>query len=59
MPEQASKIGATFLADSHDLYVVLETVDEYFEIYQIDLDSNDPSLIGPLIKYSFGEVGHE
>lgn len=59
MPRRASKIVATFLADSHDFYAVMETTDEYYEIYQIDLDSSDPSLIGPLIRYSFDEVGHE
>ena len=50
---------STFLADSHDLYVALETTDEYFKVYQIDLDSTDPKLFGPLISYSFDKVDHK
>lgn len=57
MPKNTSKAVATFLADSHDLYIVLETIDQYFEVYQIDLDSSDPKLLGPIVKYSFDEVG--
>ena len=49
MPVETSMILSTFLADSHDLYIALKTTDEIFKVYQIDLDSTDPNLIGPLI----------
>ena len=56
MPEKVSIISHTFLTDTHDFYVFVETSDEHFEIYTIDLDSPYPLVVGPILRYSFEKV---
>jgi len=46
-----------FLTDTHDLFVMCE-VDEGYEVYCIDLDSNHPLLEGPVLSYSSSTVKH-
>jgi hypothetical protein len=41
------------LTDTHDFFAHVETNDNHFETYQIDLDSADPRLSGPLARYHF------
>ena len=43
----------TFLTDTHDFFTILETIDDHYEVYTVNLDSPDPYLEGPLFKYSF------
>ena len=57
MPKNVSKISETFLTDTHDLYVVCETIEDFFEIYHVDLDEGDPSVGEPICKYPFSQVG--
>lgn len=58
-PTCITVILQTFLTDTHDFYAIVETQDEYFEVYHIDLDSHTPELNGPVIKYSFKDVKNE
>ena len=56
MPSNVTVIKHTFLTDTHDLFAHVETIDEYFETYHIDLDSSDPRIKGPLARYNFNIV---
>lgn len=58
-PAHITVILQTFLTDTHDFYAIVETQDEYFETYHIDLDQTEPRLNGPIIKYSFKDVNNE
>ena len=40
MPSNVSIIASTFLTDYQDCFIIVETNDEHFEVYQIDLDSS-------------------
>lgn len=51
-----SIISHTFLTDTHDFYVLVETLDDHFEIYTIDLDSHYPLVEKPILRYSFDQV---
>ena len=51
-------VNHTFLTDTHDLFAHVETNDEHFETYNIDLDSPDPRIEGPLARYHFNVVKH-
>ena len=57
MPAKVSRIVDTFLTDTHDMYTIVETYQEEFQIYHIDLDSPDPRLQGPIFEYGFDLVG--
>ena len=46
----------TYLTDTHDFFTILETLDDHYEVYTVNLDDPDPYLEGPLLKYSFSEV---
>lgn len=51
LPKHIVCCTQTFLSDTHDFYCMCET--EYgFELYNIDLDSPEPYLEGPLLQYS-------
>ena len=39
VPENVTVIVDTFLTDTHDMYIIAESEDDYFEIYHVDLDS--------------------
>jgi hypothetical protein len=56
MPEHVSVVNHTFLTDTHDFFAHVETNDQHFETYLIDLDSADPRLIGPVARYHFNLV---
>jgi hypothetical protein len=53
MPKHVTVVEDTFLTDTHDLYVIAETSEDTFEIYHINLDSQNPLLEGPILKYGF------
>ena len=57
MPENISSIAATFLTDTHDLYICAETADKFFEYFHLDLDDDNPMIEGPILRYSFKKVG--
>lgn len=57
LPAHVSIITHTFLTDTHDFYVTVETKEENFEVYTLDLDSADPTIQGPILKYPFDKVG--
>jgi hypothetical protein len=56
LPKIVSIISHTFLTDTHDFYCFVETLDDHFEIYTIDLDSHFPEVQGPILRYSFEKV---
>jgi hypothetical protein len=56
MPSHIKYISHTFLSDTHDFYCICETNNQMFEFYNIDLDSPDPVIVGPLLKYPFAKV---
>ena len=56
LPKHVTHVSHTFLSDTHDFYCICETEEEYFEFYNIDLDSEDPEIYGPLLKYNFNQV---
>lgn len=47
------------LTDTHDFFAIIETTDDHFEVYHIDLDSSEPKLNGPIVRYSFDHVDDE
>lgn len=49
----------TFLTDTHDFFTILETIDDHYEVYTVNLDSPDPYLEGPLFKYSFSDCDNK
>lgn len=51
-----SIITHTFLTDTHDFYVTVETKEKNFEVFTLDLDSSDPQIQGPILKYPFEKV---
>ena len=54
-----SRIINTFLTDTHDLYVAIETLNYQYEIYHINLDLDDPRVSHqPLFRYDFDEIDH-
>ena len=55
-PANVSTIMQTFLTDTSDCFIIAETIEDTFEIYQIDLDSSDPRVNAPILKYSFDDV---
>ena len=57
MPDNVHSIAATFLTDTHDLYIAVETINDYYEFYHLDLDDDNPMINGPILKYSFKKVG--
>jgi hypothetical protein len=42
LPHHVSRITHTFLTDTHDFYVSVETKQENYEVFTIDLDQADP-----------------
>jgi len=42
LPYKTTIVLHTFITDTHDIYIMVETNDEHFEIYHIDLDSTNP-----------------
>ena len=54
-----TSIAATFLTDTHDLYIAAETEDDFFEFFHLDLDDDNPMLNGPILRYSYSKVGGE
>ena len=54
-PEKTVRCSQAFLTDTHDYYCMIETLQGY-ELYNIDLDSKEPYLNGPLLKYAFESV---
>lgn len=56
LPSHITIVSHTFLSDTHDFYLICETSQEKFEYYNIDLDSADPRITGPLLSYSFQDV---
>lgn len=51
LPKHTICCHQTFLTDTHDFYCLCET-EEGYELYNIDLDSLEPYLDGPLFHYS-------
>lgn len=58
LPKHVIRCDFTFLTDTHDLYAICE-IDEGYEVYNVDLDSMNPYLEGPILRYSYGEVGNQ
>lgn len=54
-----NKVYSSFLTDTHDLFVIGMTIDLHYEIYQIDLDSSSPYLVGPILRYSYKQVDYK
>jgi hypothetical protein len=42
----------TILTDTHDLYAICEIKNGMYEVYNIDLDKDDPVLEGNILRYS-------
>ena len=59
LPDKEVQALQTFLTDTHDLFVITMTYDDYYNIYRIDLDAREPFLIGPILRYSFQEVNND
>ena len=61
MPLKVQLITNTFLTDTHDLYIAVESKDkdiDVFEIYHLDLDEDNPSIKSdPILRYPFTLVG--
>jgi hypothetical protein len=57
LPKNVSKISGTFITDTYDLYIIVETKEDFFEIYTINLDGFLPKVEGPICKYPFSKVG--
>ena len=55
LPLHIHRCVKTFLTDTHDLYVMCES-DMGYEMYNIDLDSPEPYLEGPLFEYNYEQV---
>ena len=47
-PNHIVRIMKTFLTDTHDLFIIVET-EEGLEMYNIDLDSPEPYMDDPLL----------
>ena len=56
MPPDVTVITHTSITDTSDVYVLCETKDRHIEAYHIDLDSPDPVVIGPVMRYCFEQV---
>ena len=57
LPSHVSIVCSTFLSDNQDCFILVETNDEYFEVYQIDLDHPDPRVSKePVLRYPFTKV---
>ena len=56
MPDEILVITHTFITDTSDVYILCESKDEHFEAYHIDLDSPDPLIKGPVMRYCFSQV---
>lgn len=51
---------ATYLTDTHDLYIAIETKGHQYEIHHINLDADDARVSEkPLLSYDFAEIDHE
>ena len=57
MPKNVHAIDATFLTDTHDLYIATETINDHFEFFHLDLDDENPMINGPILRYSYENVG--
>lgn len=73
MPSCVKTIEHTYITDTHDLYIAVESkrnveslnqngrcalVDEnLFEIYHLDLDLDNPVVEGPILQYPFSMLG--
>ena len=55
MPKNVNVVCNTFLTDTHDLFIICENKEEYFAIYQINLDDLNPKL-KTVLTYKFSEV---
>jgi len=55
LPSHTVRCSAAFLTDTHDYFCMIETEIGY-ELYNIDLDSMEPYLKGPLLQYTFESV---
>lgn len=56
LPDYVSRITHTFLTDTHDFFVTVETKEQNFEVFTIDFDAMDPVVTGPILKYPFSKV---
>ena len=61
MPSKVKNIMHSFITDTHDLYIAVESKEEangsnIFEIYFIDLDLPYPTVEGPLFQYPWDAV---
>ena len=57
LPTQTIRCAQGFLTDTHDYYCIIETKHGY-ELYTIDLDDLEPYFEGPLLQYTFEDVGN-
>lgn len=55
LPPHTIRCSSGFLTDTHDYFCIIETIVGY-ELYNIDLDSVEPYLEGPLLQYTFESV---
>ena len=52
LPSQVVRCMKTILTDTHDLYAICEIKNGMYEVYNIDLDKDDPVLEGNILRYS-------
>ena len=60
MPAKVKNISQSFITDSYDLFIAVESKEEdgtdVFEIYSLDLDEDNPVIVGPIFSYAWSEV---
>ena len=56
LPPHTVRCSQTFLADSHDMYCIIETTNRTYELYLVNLDDAEPYMEGPLVSYPFSLV---
>ena len=55
MPKNVTVICSTFLTDTHDFFILCETVEAEFKIFTVNLDHENPKLLS-LFKYPMSSV---
>jgi hypothetical protein len=60
MPAKVKNISQSFITDSYDLYIAVESKEEdgtdVFEIYWLNLDQDNPVIQGPILAYPWSKV---
>ena len=60
MPAKVKSIAQSFITDSYDLYIAVESKEDdgtdIFEIYSLNLDLDNPVIEGPILSYPWSKV---